>query len=244
IDAAALEKVEDHVADAVAKGARVARGGRRHALGGTFYEPTVLLDAAPGMRLAEEETFGPVAALFRFSAEDEAVALANATEVGLAGYFYTRDLARAWRVAEALECGIVGINTGLVSTEVAPFGGIKQSGIGREGSKYGLDDYTELKYVCLGGMGCRTGAPPAGSRHWRCWPQPRRDSIRPGAAQCQLHAQWHVDAELQCRWRGFARQRLSRRALEGCPAAPPAGHEQRPARLAGLYGGRGITTHR
>src|SRR5690606_277317 len=152
IDAAALEKVEDHVADAVAKGARVARGGRRHALGGTFYEPTVLLDAAPGMRLAEEETFGPVAALFRFSGEDEAVALANATEVGLAGYFYTRDLARAWRVAEALECGIVGINTGLVSTAVAPFGGVKESGIGREGSKYGLDDYTELKYVCIGGL--------------------------------------------------------------------------------------------
>ena len=152
IDGAALEKVEEHVADALAKGARVALGGQRHALGGTFYEPTVLLDAKPGMRLADEETFGPVAALFRFSDEDEAVALANATEVGLAGYFYTRDLPRAWRVAEALECGIVGINTGLVSTAVAPFGGIKESGTGREGSKYGLDDYTELKYVCIGGI--------------------------------------------------------------------------------------------
>ena len=149
IDDAALEKVEAHVADALEKGARVAAGGRRHALGGTFYEPTLLLDAAPTMRLAREETFGPVAPLFRFSTEAEAIALANDTEVGLAGYFYTRDLARAVRVAEALACGIVGINTGLVSTEVAPFGGTKESGMGREGSKYGLDDYTDLKYVCL-----------------------------------------------------------------------------------------------
>ncbi|WP_229659072.1 NAD-dependent succinate-semialdehyde dehydrogenase [Luteimonas terricola] len=152
IDAKALEKVEEHVADALAKGARAAMGGRPHALGGTFYEPTLLLDATPGMLLAREETFGPVAPLFRFASEDEVLALANDTEVGLAGYFYTRDLARAYRVAEALECGIVGVNTGLVSTEVAPFGGVKESGIGREGSKYGLDDYTELKYVCIGGI--------------------------------------------------------------------------------------------
>jgi len=152
IDAKALEKVEEHVADAVAKGARVAAGGKRHALGGTFYEPTLLLDANADMLLANEETFGPVAPLFRFSSEDEVLALANDTEVGLAGYFYTRDLARAFRVAEALECGIVGVNTGLVSTAVAPFGGIKESGTGREGSKYGLDDYTELKYVCIGGI--------------------------------------------------------------------------------------------
>lgn len=152
IDARALEKVEQHIADATAKGARIALGGKRHALGGTFHEPTVLLDAKPDMALAREETFGPVAPLFRFDTEAQAIALANDTEAGLAGYFYTRDLARAFRVAEALECGIVGLNTGLVSTEVAPFGGIKQSGIGREGSKYGLDDYTELKYVCVGGL--------------------------------------------------------------------------------------------
>ncbi|MFN3311491.1 MAG: NAD-dependent succinate-semialdehyde dehydrogenase [Thermomonas sp.] len=152
IDTKALAKVEAHVADALAKGARLALGGRRHALGGTFYEPTVLLDATPGMRLAQEETFGPVAPLFRFNTEDEAIALANATEFGLAGYFYTRDLARAWRVSEALECGMVGLNTGLISTEVAPFGGIKQSGFGREGSRHGLHDYTEIKYVCIGGL--------------------------------------------------------------------------------------------
>ena len=152
IDAKALAKVEEHVADATAKGARIATGGRRHALGGTFFEPTVLLDVDAGMRLAREETFGPVAPLFRFRTEDEAIAMANATEFGLAGYFYTRDLARSWRVSEALECGIVGVNTGLISTEVAPFGGVKQSGVGREGSKYGLDDYTEIKYVCVGGV--------------------------------------------------------------------------------------------
>jgi len=152
IDEQALAKVEEHVADATARGARVAVGGKRHALGGTFYEPTVLLDANAGMLIAHEETFGPVAPLFRFSDEAEVIALANATEVGLAGYFYTRDLGRAFRVAEALECGIVGVNTGLISTEVAPFGGIKQSGIGREGSRYGLHDYTELKYVCIGGV--------------------------------------------------------------------------------------------
>ncbi len=153
IDANALRKVEEHVADAKARGARIALGGKPHALGGTFYEPTLLLNAAPDMRIAQEETFGPVAPLFRFASEAEAIALANDTEAGLAGYFYTRDLARTFRVAEALECGIVGVNTGLVSTEVAPFGGVKQSGMGREGSRVGLDDYTQIKYVCLGGMG-------------------------------------------------------------------------------------------
>jgi len=152
IDGKALEKVQEHVADAQAKGARVALGGKLHALGGTFYEPTVLLDVTAGMRIAQEETFGPVAPLFRFDSEQQVIALANDTEAGLAGYFYTRDLARAFRVAEALECGIVGVNTGLISTEVAPFGGIKQSGVGREGSQHGLHDYTELKYVCLGGI--------------------------------------------------------------------------------------------
>lgn len=152
IDANALAKVKEHVADATAKGAKVAIGGKPHALGGTFYEPTVLREVNRDMRIACEETFGPVAPLFRFGSEDEAIALANDTDAGLAGYFYTRDLSRAFRVAEALECGIVGVNTGLISTEVAPFGGVKQSGIGREGSKYGLNDYTELKYVCLGGV--------------------------------------------------------------------------------------------
>ncbi len=152
IDDKALAKVEEHVADARAKGAKVAIGGERHALGGTFYAPTVLLDVDTGMQIAHEETFGPVAPLFRFQDEADAVALANDTDAGLAGYFYTCDLARAFRVAEALECGIVGVNTGLISTEVAPFGGVKQSGVGREGSKYGLHDYTELKYVCLGGI--------------------------------------------------------------------------------------------
>ncbi len=152
IDARALAKVEAHIADAVAKGARIAIGGRRHALGGSFFEPTVLLDVGTDTRIAQEETFGPVAPLFRFKTENDVIALANATEFGLAGYFYTRDLARSWRVSEALECGIVGINTGLISTEVAPFGGVKQSGSGREGSRYGLNDYTELKYVCVGGL--------------------------------------------------------------------------------------------
>ena len=152
IDEKALAKVEEHVADALAKGANLAAGGKRHALGGTFYEPTLLLNVSKDMKLAKEETFGPVAPLFRFKNEAEAIEMANATEFGLAGYFYTRDLARSWRVAEALECGIIGINTGLISTEVAPFGGIKQSGTGREGSKYGLADYTELKYSCVGGL--------------------------------------------------------------------------------------------
>jgi succinate-semialdehyde dehydrogenase/glutarate-semialdehyde dehydrogenase len=152
IDANALAKVEEHIADALAKGARVACGGARHALGGTFFQPTILTDVNSSMLIAREETFGPVAPLFRFKSEEEALRLANDTEFGLAGYFYTRDLARAWRVSEALECGIVGLNTGIISTEVAPFGGIKESGIGREGSKYGILDYTELKYVCVGGI--------------------------------------------------------------------------------------------
>ncbi len=149
IDAQALEKVEAHVADAVAKGARVLTGGKRHAKGGTFFEPTVLADVTPAMRCAREETFGPVAPLFRFRDEAEAIALANATEYGLAGYFFARDLGRVWRVAEALEYGMVGVNVGTLGNEVAPFGGIKQSGIGREGSKYGIEEYLELKYVCL-----------------------------------------------------------------------------------------------
>jgi len=150
IDAKALAKVEEHIADAVAKGGRVALGGKRHVLGGTFYEPTIITEATPAMLMAREETFGPVAPLFRFETEAQAIAMANDTEFGLAAYFYTRDLARSWRVAEALEYGIVGLNTGLISTEVAPFGGVKESGIGREGSKYGILDYTELKYLCVG----------------------------------------------------------------------------------------------
>jgi len=152
IDTKALEKVESHVADAQAKGATVVIGGKRHALGGTFYEPTVLTNVGADMMLAREETFGPVAPLFRVDSEEQAIGLANDTEFGLAAYVYTRDLARSWRVAEALECGIVGLNTGLISTEVAPFGGIKESGIGREGSKYGILEFTELKYICVGGV--------------------------------------------------------------------------------------------
>ena len=149
IDAAALAKVQEHVADAEAKGGRIVCGGRRHALGGNFFEPTIIAEATAQMLLAREETFGPVAPLFRFNTEAEAIRMANDTEFGLAAYFYTRDLARSWRVAEALECGMVGLNTGLISTEVAPFGGIKESGMGREGSRYGILDYTELKYVCM-----------------------------------------------------------------------------------------------
>ncbi|MFM0556647.1 NAD-dependent succinate-semialdehyde dehydrogenase [Paraburkholderia sediminicola] len=153
INQAALKKVETHVADALQKGAKVLTGGKPHALGGTFYEPTVLVDANNSMLIAGEETFGPVAACFRFKTEAEAIAAANDTPFGLSAYFYTRDLARAWRVGEALESGMVGINEGIVSTEVAPFGGVKQSGLGREGSKYGLDEYTELKYMMMGGLG-------------------------------------------------------------------------------------------
>ncbi len=152
IDAQALAKVEEHVADALARGARVLTGGRRHALGGTFYEPTVIADVTPDMKCAREETFGPVAPLFRFRTEAEAVALANATEFGLAAYFFSRDVARCFRVGEALEYGMVGVNTGIMSNEVAPFGGVKQSGIGREGSKYGIDEYLEIKYLCFGGI--------------------------------------------------------------------------------------------
>ena len=148
IDENALAKVEEHVADAVGKGAKVAFGGKRHALGGTFYMPTVLTDVTTTMAVAREETFGPVAPLFRFDSEAEAIRMANDTEFGLAAYVYTRDLSRSWRVSEALEYGIVGLNTGIISTEVAPFGGMKESGFGREGSKYGILDYTELKYVC------------------------------------------------------------------------------------------------
>ena len=152
IDDKALAKVEEHVADAKTKGANISAGGKRHALGGTFYEPTVLTNVSSDMLLAREETFGPVAPLFRASSDEEAIRLANDTEFGLAAYLYTRDLARSWRVTEALEYGIVGLNTGLISTEVAPFGGMKESGIGREGSKYGILEFTELKYVCVGGI--------------------------------------------------------------------------------------------
>jgi succinate-semialdehyde dehydrogenase/glutarate-semialdehyde dehydrogenase len=152
IDASAVAKVEEHVADAVAKGAKILTGGKRHALGGTFFEPTILTGVTPQMAVAREETFGPVAPLFKFKTEAEAIAMANDTEFGLAAYVYTRDLARSWRVCEAIEYGIVGLNTGIISTEVAPFGGVKESGAGREGSKYGILDYTELKYVCVGGV--------------------------------------------------------------------------------------------
>ena len=152
INQAALGKVQAHVADALSKGAKVLTGGKESALGGTFYEPTVLTDAKPGMLIAQEETFGPVAACFRFETEQEAIAAANDTPFGLSAYFYTRDMARIWRVAEALESGMVGINEGILSTEVAPFGGVKQSGLGREGSKYGLDEYLELKYLMMGGL--------------------------------------------------------------------------------------------
>jgi succinate-semialdehyde dehydrogenase/glutarate-semialdehyde dehydrogenase len=150
IDDKAVEKVESHIADAKAKGAQVLVGGKRHARGGRFFEPTILTGVTPAMMVAREETFGPVAPIFRFDTENEAIALANATEFGLAAYFYGRDIGRIWRVAEALEYGIVGINTGLISTEVAPFGGVKESGLGREGSKYGIEEFVEIKYLCLG----------------------------------------------------------------------------------------------
>ncbi|WP_213767675.1 NADP-dependent succinate-semialdehyde dehydrogenase [Caballeronia sp. dw_19] len=152
IDSHAVAKVEEHVADALAKGASAVVGGTRHALGGNFYEPTVLANATRDMQIFDEETFGPVALVFRFKTESEAIELANDTQFGLASYFYGRDIGRVWRVAEALEYGIVGINEGLISTEVAPFGGVKESGLGREGSKYGIDDYLELKYLCMGGI--------------------------------------------------------------------------------------------
>ena len=152
IDMAAVEKVEDHIQDAVNGGGTVVSGGQRHALGGTFFEPTVITGVTPAMKVAREETFGPVAPVFRFKTEEEAIQLANATEFGLAAYFYSRDIGRIWRVGEALEYGIVGINVGIISTEVAPFGGFKESGIGREGSKYGLDEFLEVKYMCVGGI--------------------------------------------------------------------------------------------
>ena len=152
IDGNALKKVEEHVSDAVAKGAKVALGGKPADQGGLFFQPTILTGVTSDMKVAVEETFGPVAPLFKFETEEEVIELANNTEFGLASYFYSKDVAKIFRVAEALEYGMVGINTGLISTEVAPFGGIKQSGLGREGSKYGIDDYTELKYMCLGGI--------------------------------------------------------------------------------------------
>jgi succinate-semialdehyde dehydrogenase/glutarate-semialdehyde dehydrogenase len=152
IDEKAVVKVEEHIADAVKKGARIIAGGKRHALGGTFFEPTILADVTPAMAVAKEETFGPVAPLFRFKTEDEAIKMSNDTEFGLAAYFYSRDIGRIWKVAEGIEYGMVGINTGLISTEVAPFGGVKESGLGREGSKYGIEDYLVVKYMCLGGI--------------------------------------------------------------------------------------------
>ncbi len=152
INQAAVDKVVDHVSDAVAKGARVVLGGEAHELGGLFYKPTVLADVTTDMKVTNEETFGPVAPVFRFKEESEGVALANDTEFGLAAYFYSRDINRVWRVAEALETGIVGVNEGIISTEVAPFGGIKESGVGREGSRHGIEDYLEMKYLCMGGI--------------------------------------------------------------------------------------------
>ena len=150
IDIAAVEKVESHIADAVGKGARVVIGGKRHAAGGTFFEPTIMVDVTTDMAVTREETFGPIAPLFRFKTEEEAIQMANDTEFGLASYFYSRDIGRVWRVSENLEYGIVGANTGVISTEVAPFGGVKESGLGREGSKYGIEDFLELKYICMG----------------------------------------------------------------------------------------------
>jgi succinate-semialdehyde dehydrogenase/glutarate-semialdehyde dehydrogenase len=148
----AVQKVEEHLADALAKGAQVAAGGKRHALGGSFFQPTVLTGVTSDMKVAREETFGPLAPLFRFQTEEEVIAMVNNTEFGLASYFYSRDIGRVWRIAEAIETGMVGVNTGLISTEVAPFGGVKQSGLGREGSKYGIEDYLVVKYICMGGV--------------------------------------------------------------------------------------------
>ena len=153
INAKAIKKVEEHVADAIAKGGKVLAGGKRHALGGSFFEPTIIRDVTPDMLVAREETFGPVAPIFRFKTEEEAIAMANDTEFGLACYFYTRDIGRVWRVGEALEYGLVGINEGIISTAEAPFGGMKESGIGREGSMHGIDEYVEIKYMLMGGLG-------------------------------------------------------------------------------------------
>jgi succinate-semialdehyde dehydrogenase/glutarate-semialdehyde dehydrogenase len=152
INDAAVRKVDEHIQDALGKGARLICGGKRHARGGTFFEPTVITDVTPDMTVAREETFGPLAPIFRFHTEAEAIHLANDTEVGLAAYFYSRDIGRIWRVSEALEYGMVGINEGIISNEVAPFGGVKESGLGREGSKYGIDDFVEIKYLCMGGL--------------------------------------------------------------------------------------------
>jgi succinate-semialdehyde dehydrogenase / glutarate-semialdehyde dehydrogenase len=152
INMAAVEKVEEHITDATSNGAKVLSGGKRHSLGGSFFEPTILTGVTTKMKVAREETFGPLAPLFRFETEAEAIKMANDTEFGLASYVYTRDLARFFRVSEQLEYGIVGVNTGIISTEVAPFGGMKESGLGREGSKYGIDDYLEIKYICVGGV--------------------------------------------------------------------------------------------
>ena len=152
IDMAAIEKVESHIKDAVSKGAKLLQGGKRHALGNTFFEPTVLADVTADSLIFSEETFGPVAPLFRFKTDDEVIEMANNTEFGLASYFYSRDIGRIWRVAEALEYGMVGVNTGMISTEVAPFGGVKQSGLGREGSHHGIDDYLEIKYIAMAGL--------------------------------------------------------------------------------------------
>ncbi len=152
IDAQAVEKVSEHVSDALAHGAKLEAGGSAHALGGLFFQPTVLSNVSTDMKIMREETFGPVAAVVRFTSDDEAIAAANDTEFGLASYFYSRDIGRIWRVAEQLDYGMVGINTGLISNEVGPFGGVKQSGLGREGSKYGMDEYLELKYLCMGGI--------------------------------------------------------------------------------------------
>ncbi len=152
INEAAVCKVERHIQDAVDKGARIVCGGKRHQRGGTFFEPTVLADVTPEMQVTREETFGPVAPLYRFSSEAEVIELANDTQSGLAAYFYSKDISRVWRVSEALEYGIVGVNEGVISTEVAPFGGVKESGLGREGSKYGIEEYLEIKYICMGGI--------------------------------------------------------------------------------------------
>jgi succinate-semialdehyde dehydrogenase/glutarate-semialdehyde dehydrogenase len=152
IEEKAVQKVEQHIADALSKGARLVTGGHRHELGHGFFQPTVLADVTAKMLVAREETFGPLAPLFRFKTEEEVIALVNDTEFGLASYFYSRDIGRVWRVAEAIETGMVGVNTGLISTEVAPFGGVKQSGLGREGSRYGMDEYLVVKYICMGGI--------------------------------------------------------------------------------------------
>ncbi len=153
INAAAIKKVKEHIEDAVSKGAKVEVGGKLHDLGGNFFQPTLLRDVTTDMAVTREETIGPVAPLFRFSTEEEAIAMANDTEFGLACYFYARDIGRIWRVAEGLEYGIVGINEGIISTEMAPFGGVKESGVGREGSHHGMDEFTEMKYMLMGGLG-------------------------------------------------------------------------------------------